>query len=474
MDEVKLVKEAVGNHRDLIFETENFLWAHPETGYREWTADRHLKKIFRDLGYSITEAGDIPGFYAELDTGKAGPCIAILGEMDALPCDGHPAADPLTHAAHACGHHCQCAALVGVAAALKESNVTDGLCGKIRLMAVPAEEIVDLDFRMSLIEKGVIHYLQGKPEFIYRGYFDGVEMAMLIHAGRQKPGTLLKVRNGPTCGCIVKHMAFIGKAAHAGARPEQGVNALYAANIAMNAVNALRERFVDDDHIRFHPIVTAGGDAINVIPNRVVLESYLRGSNLQSMMEYNKMINQALAGAAVSIGAGLEIHDYAGSLPMKNDPLLRRTVKEAIETLEGEGTCLLSQELWSPGGTDLGNLSSLIPVVQPSTTGVEGVGHSRDFQIKSVYHCCQIPAECLVMMVRMLLKHDAARAREVLAQAQPVFQSKEEYFQAMESFSTHGEVVDYLENDEVRIHLSKGRQSDQESRWQIGSRWSRP
>ena len=455
LDEIKLVKDAVDKHSALIFETEKFLWAHPETGYREWTADRYLKKVFCDLGYEIKEAGNIPGFYAELDTGREGPCIAVLGEMDALPCDGHPAADPVTHAAHACGHHCQCAALVGVAAALKENGVTDGLCGKIRLMAVPAEEIVDLNFRASLMEKGTIRYLQGKPEFIYRGYFDGVDMAMLIHAGKQKPGTLLKVRNGPTCGCIVKHVTFIGKAAHAGARPEQGINALYAANVALTAVNALRERFVDDEHIRFHPILTEGGNAINVIPNRVVLESYLRGSDIKSMMAYNQMINQAFAGAAVSMGAKLEIRDYAGSLPMKNDPVLRQTAREAIELLEGEGTCLLSQELWSPGGTDLGNLSSLIPVVQPSTTGVEGVGHSKEFRIQSPYHCCQIPAECLVMMARMLLKNGAGRAKEVLAQAQPVFRSKEEYFAAMESFSTRGEVVDYMENGDVRICLGK-------------------
>ena len=269
-----MVKEVVERHRDLIFATEKYLWEHPETGYREWTADKYLKGVFCDLGYTITEAGDIPGFYAELDTGKDGPCIAILGEMDALPCEGHPAADPMTNAAHACGHHCQCAALVGVAAALKDPNITEGLCGKIRLMAVPAEEIVELDFRASLIEKGTIHYLQGKPEFIYRGYFDGVDMAMLIHAGKQKPGTLLKVRNGPTCGCIVKKLTFIGKPAHAGARPEQGINALYAANIAISAVNALRERFVDDEHIRFHPIMTEGGDAINVIPSHFPLVTF--------------------------------------------------------------------------------------------------------------------------------------------------------------------------------------------------------
>ena len=210
---------------------------------------------------------------------------------------------------------------------------------------------------------------------------------------------------------------------------------------------------MDDEHIRFHPILTEGGDAINVIPSRVVLESYLRGSNIRSMIAYNQMINQACAGAAASVGASLEIRDYAGSLPMKNDPLPRQVATDAIETLEGKETCLLSQEIWSPGGTDLGNLSSLMPVVQPSTTGVEGVGHSKEFLIKSPYHCCQIPAETLVMMARLLLKDEAKRAKEVLQHAKPVFASKEEYFAAMESFSVCGNVVHYAENGEIKINL---------------------
>jgi len=64
---------------------------------------------------------------------------------------------------------------------------------------------------------------------------------------------------------------YIGKAAHAGGMPHRGINALYAANIALSAINAIRETFRDEDTIRVHPIITRGGSQVNVIPADVRL-----------------------------------------------------------------------------------------------------------------------------------------------------------------------------------------------------------
>ncbi|MCI5928029.1 MAG: amidohydrolase [Pseudoflavonifractor capillosus] len=455
---IQRVQEAIDRNRTLILDAERYLWEHPETGYHEWKAHAYLKEKMEAMGYEVKEAGNIPGFYAELDLGKAGPCVAVLGEMDALTCPEHPCADPETGAVHACGHHTQCAALLGVAAALREPGVTDGLCGKIKLMAVPAEEIIELEFRESLVRQGVVRYLQGKPEFICRGYFDDVDMAMLIHAGKQTEGTHLKVRNGPTCGCIVKKMTFIGKAAHAGARPQEGINALYAATTAIAAANAIRERFPDDEHIRFHPIITEGGGAINVIPDRVVVESYLRGARISSMETFNQAINNAFAGAAAAFGARLEITDWPGALPMKNEPMLRQVAKEAMELLEGPGTCLLSTEMWSPGGTDMGNLSALMPVVQPSSSGVQGAGHSKDFMIADPELTCVVPAACLTTMLHLLLQDDAKRAAEITAGYQPAFPNTTAYIAALNALSVKGEVVRYEKDGSIVIHCASEKQ----------------
>ena len=68
----------------------------------------------------------------------------------------------------------------------------------------------------------------------------------------------------------------------------------------MNAANALRETFREKDCIRFHPITTSGGDAVNAIPDKVVMESYVRGSNSAAISRENEKINRALAGSAAA------------------------------------------------------------------------------------------------------------------------------------------------------------------------------
>lgn len=239
-----------------------------------------MEQHFEELGYALTKAGNIPGFYTDLDTGKPGPKIAILGELDSLIVANHPCCDPETHYVHACGHHAQCAVLLGTAAALKEPGALDGLCGSIRFISVPAEELIELGYRESLRKQGIIKYFGGKVEFIHRGYFDGVDMAMMIHSGKLPEGKALSISDGCN-GCVTKNITFKGISAHAGGSPENGRNALYAATCALNSVNALRETFTDNDHIRFHPIITEAGLAVNAIPETAKVESYVRGSFLR-------------------------------------------------------------------------------------------------------------------------------------------------------------------------------------------------
>ena len=134
------LNQFVDKHRSMILEAERYIWKHPETGYREYNTTKYMEEKFEALGYTLTKAGDIPGFYTVIDTGRPGPEVLILGELDSLICPNHPESDPETGYVHACGHHAQCAALLGIAAALKEDGACDDLCGRIRLCAVPAEE----------------------------------------------------------------------------------------------------------------------------------------------------------------------------------------------------------------------------------------------------------------------------------------------------------------------------------------------
>jgi len=429
MDRTEQLKAMVDNCRDLILKAERDIWAHPETGYHEWTTHAYMKKIFEDLGYTLTEAGDIPGFYADLDTGKPGPKVAILGELDSLIVGNHPDADPETKAVHACGHNAQCATLAGVAAALKQPGALDGLCGSIRLMAVPAEELIQLGYREDLKQKGILHYYGGKVEFICRGYFDGVDMAMMIHSGNMEEGKYLSLNPGGN-GCIVKTVTFEGVSSHAGGSPENGINALYAATTAIAAANALRETFTDNEHIRFHPIITEGGSAVNAIPERVKIETHVRGASYEAIAKYNDKINQAMAGSAAAIGATVHLEDRPGHLPLINDKNLSQLAKEAMEAIEGPG-CVVETDYWSTGTTDMGDVSAIMPAVHPHGTGAIGKGHGMDYYIADPDKACVVPAKCLFIMAERLLENGAALAKKVIAEGKPQFASKEEYLKAI-------------------------------------------
>lgn len=430
----------VEKHRREMEEALDFLWKNPETGYREWKSHAYLKEAYEKLGYTLTLAGDIPGFYTDLDTGRPGPKILILSELDSLICLEHPAADPATGAVHACGHCAQGAALLGVAAALKEPGALDGLCGSVRLCVVPAEELIETGFREELRRKGTIRYFGGKVEFMRRGYFDGCDMAYMIHTSAGKPGTF-SVHRGNN-GCVVKNITYHGKAAHAGGAPHLGVNALYAANLGLNAINALRETFKDSDHIRVHPIITAGGAAVNAIPDTVKLESYVRGASMPAIAEANQRVNRALAGTAAAVGANVTLCDRPGYAPLINDGTLSRYMAEAMGMVVPAENVEVS-DTWGSGCTDMGDLSTVMPVVHPHCSGASGMGHGADYFITDFESACMNSAKAQLALTKLLLENDAQKAKEVLAHASPLYPSFEEYFRAMDEVTLDCESVAY-------------------------------
>ncbi len=453
MTRAEQLVEMTARHQKLIYEVADYVWKHPETGYREWNTSAYLAGKFEKLGYTLVKAGDIPGFYADLDTGKPGPKVAILGELDSLIVKNHPDAAPDTCAVHACGHNAQCATLIGVAAALKEPGALDGMCGSIRFIAVPAEELIELGYREELRKKGIIKYFGGKVEFISRGYFDGVDIAMMIHSGKLEKGKSLCISKGCN-GCITKNITFKGVSAHAGGSPENGKNALYAATCGINAVNALRETFVDDQHIRFHPIITQAGLAVNAIPEVAKVESYVRGASFDSMYQYNKKVNLALAASAASIGCNVELDDHPGYFPLNNDPGLSEIVADAMRAVAGPD-CVDMDGAWGTGSTDMGDVSAIMPAVHPHASGAVGTGHGMDYYIADKRLACMQPAQCLAVAADMLLRDDAKAAKEVVENSNPYFQSKEEYLEAIDKLTMNKDAVIYNDDGTVTLDFSK-------------------
>ena len=101
---MKRYEQMVNKHRERILNAVDYFWKNPETGYREWKGHQYLADAFRELGYDLTEAGNIPGFYTDVVTGRPGPLVLVMGELDSLLCDTHPEADPQTGAVHRVSH----------------------------------------------------------------------------------------------------------------------------------------------------------------------------------------------------------------------------------------------------------------------------------------------------------------------------------------------------------------------------------
>ena len=441
----KLVK-AVEKHTDLILATQDYIWANPETGYREWKTNDYLAEKFRELGYELTEAKDIPGFYTVIDTGREGPEVLILGELDSLICFDHPDADKTTGAVHCCGHSAQCAALLGVAAALKEEGALDGLSGRIRLCAVPAEELIEIEYRQSLMDKGVIKYFGGKGEFLHRGYFDGVDLAFMVHTTL---GETFRTTKGGV-GCLSKRIIYKGVSAHAGGAPWNGVNALYAATQGLSAINAIRETFKESDVIRVHPIITKGGNAVNAIPDTVTIESYVRGSTFEGIESANKKVNRALVGAALSLGANVEIVDKAGYSPIYNSRGMIDMAIDAAALLPEHS--FEATEIFSSGSTDMGDLCCVMPIIHPYAPGAIGKSHGADYYIANPMLACVGSAKWQVCMIHTLLKDDAKRAKLIVDEFEPMFKTKEEFFSYIDSLESTGDRITYKDGGaEVKI-----------------------
>lgn len=437
---------AAEGERERIFAAESYLWRHPATGYREWEASDYLAGQFESLGWTLRRAGDIPGFWTDVDTGRPGPRVALLGELDSVLCPRHPDADPETGAVHACGHHAQGAALLGAAAVLRRPEILSPLSGVVRLMAVPAEELLELGYREELRRRGVIGYYGGKMEFLRRGHFDGVDMAVMLHTGG--PAGVLTVTGGGN-GCVLKTVRFTGRAAHAG-MPYTGVNALYAATLGLSAVNALRETFREEDYIRVHPIITRGGAAVNVIPDEVTVESYVRGATPEAIIRENRRVNRALAGAAAALGAGLSVSDRPGYMPLRNDPGLLGVVTGAMEALAGPGRVDASGK-WDTGCTDMGDISCVMPAVHPHIGGSAGQVHGADYRIADRESACVLAAKLLAASACALLEGGAARALRIIREKKTLFPTAADYFRAVDALFTDREAVACREDGTVTL-----------------------
>ena len=406
-----------------------------ESGFKEYETAKKVIKTFEELGQNDIQTGiALTGIKTTLDTGNPGPNIGVIGELDALPAPGHPFENPETSMAHACGHHAQIGSMISVLVALSDHRILSNLNGKITFFAVPAEEFVEIQWRNEQRKKGKIEFLGGKQEMIKLGAFDDIDIAMMTHT---TPRNIKFSYGGTDNGLVAKFIEFKGVASHAGASPESGINALNAANIAINAINAQRETFKDEDHIRVHPIITKGGNVVSAVPDQVNIETFIRGSTIDAIQDANIKVDNCLKAGALATGAKVKITTIAGYLPLQNNPELLDIYTSNLKDNFSEKE--LEKDGHSGGSTDMGDISNLIPSIHPYVGGCSGISnHSKDMVVENYDLSVIESGRMMAYTIIDLLENNAKNAKKIIHNFSPNFE-KEEYIKLLRNLTKEEE-----------------------------------
>jgi amidohydrolase len=387
-----------------------------------------VREVLKGLNLPVREGLAVTGVEGTLSGKEAGPTVVVMGELDSVMGRESPLADPVTGAAHLCGHHIQVASMLGAAMGLIGAGAGPYLSGQVKFLGCPAEEYLEIEYRLGLMAEGKISFLGGKQELIKLGYFDDVDAAMMVHAfaDTAEPGFLM---NATGNGFMAKFIRYEGKPSHAGAAPHRGINALNAACIGIMAVHAQRETFQDDDAIRVHPIITKGGDVVNVVPSDVRLETYVRGKNLEAILDASAKVDRAFKAGGDAVGAATQITNIPGYLPIFQDRNLTELATRNGRALLGDKG---AQDAGFMGGSfDVGDLSHLIPVIHPFVTGTKGHLHTAEFCVTDYEAAVVLPAKLMAMCVIDLLADGAGEAKRVKKEFQPRL-NKEQYLELMQ------------------------------------------
>ena len=412
-DDVKArIFHQIDSRADEIIKVSKTILENPEPGFREVKTSGLVASKFAELGIPFQDGLALTGVKGELQGGSQGPSVALMGELDSLIVSSHPHADPTTGAAHACGHHCQIGMLVGAAVGLTAEDVMPSLSGRVVLIAVPAEEYIEIEYRDSLREAGKLEFLGGKPELIRLGALDDVDIAMMCHTTSNTDEGKLCM-SGTNNGIVAKKIQFLGRGAHAGGAPHLGINALNAASLAMMAIHANRETFQDEDTIRVHPIITKGGEAVSAVPADVRMETFVRGRTLAAVADANHKVDRALKAGAMAVGAKVRIQTMPGYLPMQQDQNLAQIFRSNAINLVGEEN--VGQVHHRTGSTDMGDVSQLMPVIHPYVGGAAGLGHGANYVVQDYSLAVITAAKCLASTIVDLLSDGGSQAGEVIA-----------------------------------------------------------
>ncbi len=339
------VREEIDRLAPTLIEASHSIHANPELNFEEHHAHEVLTGILEDEGLSVDRgAYDLPTAF-DARAGSEGPTIAVCCEYDALPGIGH-----------ACGHNI--IGTAGLGAGLAVASVADALGGRVAILGTPAEEGGG-----------------GKEFMIQRGAFESIDAAMMIHPADRDLTTM------HTIAIQVLEVEYEGRAAHAAAAPEKGLNALDAAVLGYMNVSALRQHIRPEE--RIHGVFTDGGVKPNIVPEHSAMQWYIRSATAQSLEPLKSRVYDCLQAGAHASGCSMS-HEWDATPyfdMLDNHPLLDLYVRNAIDAgrhpePEEEGKMVV-------GSTDMGNVSYAVPSIHPMVKcAPEGTAiHTADFAV---------------------------------------------------------------------------------------------
>ena len=320
------VLEAVEAQRAELVDLSLRIHANPEVALQEVKASAWLTEYLESKGFEVQRGiCELPTAF-RASYGHGVPVIAYVAEYDALPGLGH-----------ACGHNIIAAAAVGAAVAVRPA--VDQLGGSVLVIGTPGEEIYGC-----------------KGTMVERGAFAGVDAAMMIH-----PGTRDIVAS-PALACSSLEVEFFGKAAHAAAYPDEGVNALEALILSFNNINSLRQHVKEKS--RLHGIIIKGGEAANIVPAYSKALFLVRAEDEEYLQELKEKALDCFLAASLATGTRLEYKwgevTYA---PMRSNPVLAQLFSQNLESVGRKAHT--SDPGRGLGSTDMGNVSQMVPSLHP-------------------------------------------------------------------------------------------------------------
>jgi amidohydrolase len=378
-------RAAIDAAAPVLFDISARMHAEVELAFEEVKAQAWQCAALRTAGFAVEEGlGSLKtAFRATVKPGKPGPRIAFLCEYDGLPVYGQ-----------SCGHNVVAAAAVGAAIGL--AKVIDRIGGEVVALGTPGEE--------GGGGKNILHR---------EGFFDGIDAMMLIYPGMDN------IAHSRTVGATRVQFAYFGKAAHAAARPELGINALDAMLLAFNGIAALRQQLPSE--VRVHAIITKGGTLPQVIPDHTTGVLTVRANDAATLERVIPRIDACLTGAALMTGARLERtwRETPGRALLSNLAIAQRFERNLKDL--GRAT-RPRDELSGAWSGDTGNVSWFVPTIQPqmAMTGRDVPPHSHEFHAASIgpaAEACILDSAKAMAMTAIDLISD----KELLAQAKSEF-----------------------------------------------------